>query len=279
MAVLFYWTLSGNKSDNQSKDLNRTPTNSINIQSSKVEMSSQEFCDLEIPETKPNEEIIVHPGFKLSYNEEHEQANWVAYQLTRAETNAVTTRTDKFIEDPEISTGSATNTDYSRSGYDRGHLAPAADMAWSNESMKASFYFSNMSPQVPAFNRGIWKRTEELARNWAIKYDTLYIVTGPVLKSGLATIGPDRVSVPVYYYKIVFDCKIKNLKAAKAIAFLIPNKGSDEHLQQFVVSIDSIEHLTGINFYPQLPDSMEKPIESNIKIDAWIWNSNSSNER
>ena len=100
VAVLFYWTLSGNKSDNQSKDLNRTPTNSINIQSSKVEMSSQEFCDLEIPETKPNEEIIVHPGFKLSYNEEHEQANWVAYQLTRAETNAVTTRTDKFIEDP-----------------------------------------------------------------------------------------------------------------------------------------------------------------------------------
>lgn len=152
---------------------------------------------LEIPKTSSSKDrIIKKTGFSLLYNESHEQAEWVAYQLTKSETNSVFERTDNFMVDPMVKTGSAVAADYQGSGYDRGHLAPAGDMGWSAASMTESFYYSNMSPQLPAFNRGIWKRLEEQVRTWAIDYDTLYVVTGPVLQMGLPKIGPNEVSVP-----------------------------------------------------------------------------------
>ena len=232
--------------------------------------------NLEIPKLKPNEVVIKHHAYSLSYNEPYEQAKWVAYELTSDETNSTIKRSNKFIQDPLVKSGTADDQDYAGSGYDKGHLAPAGDMGWSASAMKESFYYSNMSPQVPGFNRGVWKRAEELVRSWAKEYKSIYIVTGPVLKSGLKTIGQDKVSVPKYYYKVILDY---NASGIKGIGFIIPNASSQLLLQRFAVNIDSIEKVTGIDFFPLLPDTQEKKIESNLNINDWTWGKPKSKTR
>lgn len=222
---------------------------------------------LEIPEIPMNAQVVVHAGYTLSYNEMHEQANWVAYELTEKETEGKYKRANKFIVDPDIITGSAESKDYKKSGYDQGHMAPAADMAWSKTAMKESFYYSNMSPQEPGFNRGIWKNLEEQLRTWAIDNKAIYVVTGPVLTEGLPAIGPNKVSVPKYYYKVVLDYSWPEIKG---IGFILPNEKSEDRLQNYAVSIDSVEKVTGINFFYKLPDDQEKYIESIFDVGAWF---------
>lgn len=225
--------------------------------------------NLEIPKTQPQDEIVRHTAYSLLYNEKHEQAEWVAYELTEERTHKTAARTDKFMPDPKVKTGTAVNADYAKSGYDRGHLAPAADMGWSDITMKESFYFSNMSPQVPEFNRGIWKKLEELVRTWAVENKDIYIVTGPVLEDGLPVIGKEnKVSVPKYYYKVILDYTEPDIKG---IGFILPNAGSNEPLQKYAVSIDSVEEITGLDFFPLLPDDQEKKIESTLCIPCWSW--------
>jgi endonuclease G len=220
----------------------------------------------EIPATSKKDVVITHTGFSLLYSETHEQPEWVAYELTREETWKTVKRTDRFLPDPLVPTGTATDADYRGSGYDRGHMAPAADMGWSAKAMAESFYYSNMSPQVPACNRGVWKRLEEKVRSWAVEYGALYIVTGPVLSDTLPFIGPDKVSVPFYYYKVIVDHSPAGMKG---IGFIVPNTGSDELLSHFAVSIDSVETLTGIDFFPALPD--EEALEQEVCIKCWDW--------
>jgi len=239
-----------------------------------LSLSAQGIRNFEIPKTQSHGAVISHAAYTLEYNETHEQASWVAYILTKEKTTRVAERTNKFLSDPMVKTGSAENEDYSKSGYDRGHLAPAADMGWSAKTMAESFYFSNMSPQVPGFNRGIWKRTEELVRTWANAYDSLYIVTGPVLNGNLPAIGANKVSIPNYYYKVILDYKRPEVKA---IGIIMRNAASSEPIQHFVVSVDSVEHLTGIDFFPLLNDVEESKLEKQTCIPCWQWESNSSN--
>ena len=229
---------------------------------------------LEIPKLKPNEYVITHSGYSLSYNELNEQANWVAYELTDEETHAKVKRANKFVVDPLVKTGTANDKDYAGSGFDKGHLAPAGDMGWSAQTMTESFYYSNMSPQDLGFNRGIWKRTEELVRSWAIEYKSVYVVTGPVLTGGLQSIGSDKVSVPKYFYKVILDYNPPDIKG---IGFVIPNTGSKGALQSYAVCIDEVEAVTGIDFFPLLPDDQESVIEGNIDTNAWIWKSSATN--
>lgn len=223
---------------------------------------------LEIPSIGSSDAVIIHTGYSLLYNEQHEQAAWVAYELTKEETHNQFERTDKFIPDPKVSTETANNADYAGAGYDRGHLAPAADMGWSKITIDESFYYSNMSPQQPSFNRGIWKKTEELVRDWAIENNSLYIVTGPILTPRLKTIGENQVSVPKYYYKVILDY---SLPSVKGIGFIMPNADSKESPSYFAVSIDSIEQFSGIDFFPLLPDNQERLIEQTLCIDCWTW--------
>ncbi|MCQ2285433.1 MAG: DNA/RNA non-specific endonuclease [Bacteroidales bacterium] len=236
-----------------------------------VAMSQVNVLDsaLEIPSKCGENQIVKHFAYTLSYNEIHEQADWVAYVLTCSQlSDKVTSRSDNFRVDPKVKTGSADLADYKGSGYDRGHLAPAADMAWSLRAMDESFFFSNMSPQTPSFNRGIWKHLEELMRTWANFYDTIFIATGPVLKEGLSTIGENRVSIPEYYYKVVLRCSPTD---TLGIGFLLPNAASQMPLKSFAVSIDSVEKITGIDFFPSLSDEVEKETESNLCIPCWEW--------
>jgi endonuclease G len=221
---------------------------------------------LELPDLKSNQTITYHTGFALCYNKAHEQSNWVAYQLTSAETQGANKRTNKFKSDPKINVGTATDADYKQSGFDRGHLAPAADMAWSEKAMQESFYYSNMSPQVPSFNRGIWKKLEEQVRYWAMQFDEVYVTTGPVLTSGLPYIGGNKVTVPDFYYKALL---VYGNKGKQAIGFILPNQATQEPISSFVVTIDSLENLTGINFFTALQDEDEALIEANVHLLFW----------
>lgn len=204
------------------------------------------------PETELCDTIRSYVGFDLGYNEASEQASWVVYVLTRTEVmEGRVNRTDNFRSDLTISTGSASLADYRGSGYDRGHMAPAGDMKWDAEAMSESFLLSNMSPQEPSFNRGIWRKLEEQVRLWALEKDSLFIVTGPVLSEVKKSIGENQVGVPMFYYKIVVDLSPPD---HGMIAFLLPNEKSDKDLFHFAISVDSLESFTGYDFFALAPD-------------------------
>ncbi|MDD2229925.1 MAG: DNA/RNA non-specific endonuclease, partial [Candidatus Cloacimonetes bacterium] len=217
---------------------------------------------LELPALEKGEVLIQHKGFSLVYSEKDEQAKWVAYTLTPEKVNSKIVNRDKesFRKDPLISTGSAEDKDYNKSSYSRGHLCPANDNTWSKEAMHDCFYFSNMSPQRQEFNGGIWKDLELYVHNLATLYDTLYVVTGPVLISDkpLKTIGKNEVSVPGYYYKVIMVYG----KEPKAIGYLIPQSGYEKDFQAYACTVDEVERVTGVDFYYKLDDMTEKVIES-----------------
>ncbi|MFA6688934.1 MAG: DNA/RNA non-specific endonuclease [Sphaerochaetaceae bacterium] len=229
--------------------------------------TSESIPNLELPASRPGDQIIRHEGYTLCYNEEHEQPDWVAYELTREEVYGSEERKDNFRPDPQVATGSATLDDYRGSGYDRGHLIPAADLKWSAEAMSDSFYLSNMSPQDPQFNRGIWGTLEGVVRNFAATEESVYVVTGPVLTDGpYKTIGKNKVSVPKRYYKVVLDYREPEIKA---IGFLLPNEGSKKSVQSFAVSVADVEAATGLDFFPLLPDDIEARLERSFDTSAW----------
>jgi endonuclease G len=221
---------------------------------------------IEIPTTQNTEHIICHTGYCLEYDHNYKLAKWVAYELTNTETQGTFARNDKFTPDPQITRNSASLEDYKKSGYDRGHLAPAADMKWSAEAMRESFYLSNMSPQDKSFNRGIWKKLEEQTRNWAIENKAVYITTGPILEKGLPTIGPNQIPIPKAFYKVILDYTQPEVKA---IGFIIPNQGSTLPLSSFAHSIDEIEKQTHIDFFSKVPDEIENHIEQSVCTTCW----------
>lgn len=213
--------------------------------------------------------IVDREGYALGYSEYHEQAIWVIYRMTAEEaTTKVASRNNNFRKDPAIPTGSATPADYRNSGRDRGHLASAADMAFSNKTMDESFYMSNMSPQAPDFNRGVWKRLEEQVRSFAVEGGDIYIVTGPVLpKIKTVTIGANRVTVPNAYYKVIYD----RSPPEKMLGFVLPNESSNRPLKDFAVTVDAVEQLTGLDFFSELPPEKQAQLESSLTVNAWLW--------
>ena len=226
-----------------------------------------EIIGLEIPSGGKGE-IIEHTGYTLSYREEYEVPEWVAYELTREEvTTLAVERKDNFREDKTVSTGSATLQDYKKSGYDRGHMAPAADFRWSAEAMDDTFYLSNMCPQTHAFNSGIWSDLESAIRSMAYEDGSIYVVTGPVLTDGpYDTIGENKVAVPSYFYKVVLDYSEPTIKA---IGFILPHENSKNPLSYFAVTVDEVEERTGLDFFPLLPDSVEEKLESSLDTSLW----------
>lgn len=215
-------------------------------------------------------EVHTYCGFTLCYRESYEVAEWVSYVLTKEETIHVTGRSNNFRKDPAISTGSATLADYKKSGYDRGHLAPAADMEWSKESVSDSFFMSNMTPQKPDFNRGIWGKLEHQVRDWAKEHGEVVVITGPILEkpsTGYASIGSNKVAVPEYFYKVLL-AKDKNNKY-HAIGFILPNTGYDKSFMKFCVTVDEVERRTSLDFFELLDDETENSIELKFDIDFW----------
>ena len=221
---------------------------------------------LEIPLSAFGDEIVRHSAYTLGYSEQHEQARWVAYELTSAELDGHAKRKDDFRSDPSVSTGSASLVDYRGSGYDRGHLAPAADMKLSSTYMSESFFMSNMSPQLPGFNRGIWKNLEAVVRKMSIANQSIHIVTGPILSSNKGSIGTNQVTIPRFYYKVILDYTAPEFKA---IGFIIANEASNQPLSSYATTVDRIEERTGLDFFSGLPDDLETLLEGRYLYEEW----------
>jgi endonuclease G len=237
-------------------------------ESSVVKENDSSISKLDQPCSDNKYTIINHTFFSLAYDESTEQALWVSYTLTDEMTNKNADRDDcSFKTDPLLSTG-VNPSDYAKSGYDRGHLCPAADMSFDIQALTETFYMSNMSPQESGFNRGVWKKLEETVRSWAKRDKEIIIASGGSLKYTKGTIGEKhKIAIPVYFYKVILDYQEPEIKA---IAFVMKNESSSLPLQTFVVPIDSVERMTGVDFFCNLPDEIEKHLEVSCNIKQWF---------
>ena len=225
----------------------------------------REFSDDYLP-TSSTGVIVHHDYYSLSYSEKHEQAEWLAYELIKGQVQPNDFSRPYFELDPRVPQRSAHWRNYKNSGYDRGHLCPAADRSFDYEAYRETFLTSNISPQDPAFNTGIWNRLEQKIRYWVSDREGLFVITGGVLEPGLNTIGREEVSVPNYFYKILLD---DTGDGYKMLAFLIPHQPSDNPLFDYTVSVDEIERLTGIDFFNNLPDELEDRLEADLDRRGW----------
>ncbi len=217
--------------------------------------------------------VIHHKYYSLAYNEKHEQADWVMYELTKKSLDAKNVpRAKRFNPDNKVRTKSAVHADYTHSGYTRGHLAPSGDMAFNTTAMKECFLMSNMSPQPRALNNGIWKELEETARDWALNKKELYIVTGPIFTSkNPKQIGRNKVSVPDEFFKIIVDVDTK-----RNICYRIPNALSNKKLENYVVSINELESDLNMNFFSGFLSENDEDI---IETKYWPTNDRKYNAR
>ncbi len=210
--------------------------------------------------------VIRRTYYVLSYSHEHKQAEWAAYELLRERlVQPWVERSSHFRPDPDVPGGGATPRDYSGSGYDRGHLVPAADMAFDRLAMDETFLMTNISPQERLFNGGIWRELEENTRDWAKTLEQLYIVTGPVLtRPAKERIGANKVAVPAAFYKVILAPRQR-----RAIAFVIPNERQERHLMEYACPIDEVEAVTGIDFFPIVLGGENAHIEASVEESLW----------
>jgi len=235
-----------------------------------------------MPTVLKDEEVVTHSAMSFVYSEKHEQAKWVAHIISPRIIKGSFGRSNDFRTDPKVTTGSAVEEDYFLKtlqpdssyvydgfGYDRGHLAPSADFRWSQKALSESYYYSNMAPQVADLNRGKWAELEGVMRGYMYRNEgtQLYVVTGPVLKDDLPIIerSVNKVSIPEQFFKVVLD-----LDHQRAIGFLMENKKLHYPVEKYAVSIDEIEKLTGIDFFPNLADEIENVVEKQVEIKEWL---------
>ena len=230
----------------------------------------------------PSDNFIEHAAMCLEYSEEHEQAKWVAHIILPQIIDGVVSRTNVFMEDDKIPSGSAVEEDYFLKfpkddgsfdydgfGYDRGHIAPSADFKWSATALSESYFYSNMSPQLPEFNREGWADLESFLRGYiyANPESQLYVVTGPILEEGLPVVerSINKVSIPKYYFKVAID-----LEKMEGIGFVLPNQKIRYPLENFSKTIDEVEEMVGLDFFNKLPISKQESIESTFDKKIWF---------
>jgi endonuclease G, mitochondrial len=294
-ALFFFWllaTISANAqnptqhkiADVESKIASlKTAEDSLRavLESLKLEEVRNQILKIGLPYVEKDEELILHSAMALVYSEPHEQAKWVAHIITPDVASGNIGRTNDFRPDPKVSTGSAVEADYFLKhqradgtyrydgfGFDRGHLAPSADFRWSATALSESYYYSNMSPQVADFNRISWAKLENLFRNYVDSYNTpLYVVTGPVLHDKLPKVprSVNQVSIPELYFKVAID-----LENNRGIGFIMPNKLCENPTETYAVTIDSVENITGINFFYKLPNDIQSVVESQCNPLDWL---------
>lgn len=207
-----------------------------------------------------SEILLLREGYTASYNKERKVPNWVAWHLTAAHTKGKNYRDGvDFYEDMEVPAPRATGDDYFRSKYDRGHMCPSGDNKWSEKAQRQTFLYSNMCPQNHALNKGDWNDLEIQCRYWAKELGDLYIVTGPIFYNGVKrTIGNHKVAVPDAFFKVL----LSDNRKPKAIGFIYPNKEGHKDMNEYVVSIDEVERVTGMDFFSMLDDRVEENVES-----------------
>ncbi len=229
---------------------------------------SKSITGLEKVITNPDfdERIIDYAGMRVSFNPGMHIPNWVAWELTAEEAIGQESRNNNFISDNRVP-GCPAPSDYTNSGFDRGHMAPAGDMKWSPLAMKESFYMTNICPQDKKLNTGSWKGLEEKCRDWAKVDSAIIIVAGPVLTDKLTeSIGKIHVRVPKRFFKVILS---PYSNPPRAIGFIMPNGKVPGGMQAAAMSVNDVERITGHNFFSALPDSIEELIESQCQFHKW----------
>jgi endonuclease G len=247
-----------------------------------LEKIRSDIKQIGLPVSSANDQVIWHSAMALAYSEAHEQARWVAHMIIPDVTEGIVSRSNDFRPDSLVTTGSAIEEDYFLKflqadstykydgfGYDRGHLAPSADFRWSAKALSESFLYSNMSPQLADFNRGIWGDLEDKIREYVYKHPgtNLYLVTGPLLSENMPRIerGVNKVAIPSYYWKVVLD-----KDRQRSIGFVLPNATGNLPLELYAVSIDSVERLTGLKFFPNLSSAEKTAIARQRITKDWF---------
>lgn len=252
--ILVGWAIADNP-DSRHKKIERTPGGA----------SAPELCEVKIPDGTPAQ-IIDYEGFTVSFNPDMHQPNYVAWELTGEEAEGTVARGNNFAQDFDID-GCASLDDYRRSGFDRGHMAPAGDMKWSRQAMNDCFLLTNMCPQAQKLNTGAWKTLEENCRAWARRDSALVIICGPVLTDRLTqTIGQTGIPVPKRFFKVVLAL---HANPPRAIGFLMNNGRVDGGLQNAAVPVDEVEAITGYDFFSSLPDDLENELEAQNRFSTW----------
>lgn len=212
-------------------------------------------------------EMLYFPGFDVYYSNDNRQPYYVSWALTPEHVRANNvSRSNNFHPEPSVSKSAELN-DYRRSGFDRGHMAPAGDFKYSQEAQDATFSLANITPQHHDLNTRAWKNLEEQCRKWALRDSTLYIVCGPILSDYLTeSIGDNKVTVPERFFKVVLA---PYADPPRAIGFIMPNQVVPGGVQATVVTVDQVEEITGYDFFSELPDEIENAVESNSKYSLW----------
>ncbi len=227
--------------------------------------TAQELMQVEIPDETP-QIMCFYTGFTVSFNPAHHVPNYVAWELTADETQGAETRSNRFAQDTDV-LGCATLQDYRGSGYDRGHMAPAADMKWNAEAMNQCHLLTNIVPQDRSLNAGRWNALEQKCRTIAQRDSAIIIITGPVLSDRIQrTIGQTHVAVPERFFKVI--CA-PYANPPRAIGFIMPNRQVRQPLQALTASVDQVEEITGFDFFSAFPDSMENIMESTYNPRLW----------
>lgn len=236
----------------------------------KLKKVQQDLIKIGFPKGEHGVQVVQHQAMVLGYDEKHEQARWVMHMVLPEIEQGNTSRTNDFRIDSLVTTGTAVKADYWYSGYDRGHLAPSADFRWSPIALSESYYYSNMSPQLPELNREKWAELENAVRDYVLYHkEPVYVITGPVLHDSLPTMKNEgrenEVSIPEMYYKVVLDATGDE---KRGVAFLIPNGNCTYPIMSYATSIDVIERRTGLEFFSLIPTELkEKVKESYIEKD------------
>lgn len=223
------------------------------------------LLDVAMP-TAQTETIIKYPGFTVNFNADKHIPNYVAWELTRDRLDGPYKRSNNFRTDESVN-GCATTDDYRHSGYDRGHMAPAADMKWSRQAMDACFYLTNICPQSQHLNTGPWRKLEEATRRWAARDSALIVICGPILTDRITeTIGATKVAVPKRFFKVILA---PYANPPRGIAFIMSNLVQPGGMQTAATSIDEVESITGMDFFAALPDDIEARVEAQNNFNQW----------
>lgn len=226
---------------------------------------------LEIPSYIKNHQVVLKLGYVISYNLDYVQPDWVAYVLTKDEVQTESVgRSDKFYEETDVIPGSAILSDYKKSGYDRGHLLSSANRVFSEDYNQSTFSLLNMSPQLHRFNAGLFLKAEKAEREVAVEYEIAFIVSGPIFSDDMATIGTSAIAVPEEFYKVFLIQDEEDVW--HAIGLILPQEYEDSrNLAVYAVSVDTVEEITGIDFYPSLEDEIELVVEAECDLVYWPW--------
>lgn len=223
---------------------------------------------IELPAIKQGEQVITHIGYTTSYNSKTLNPNWVAYELTKEEVQGECKGKTSFCWDPDVKGRKSRREDYkNEQNWDKGHMAPRADMKWSVQAFEESYYLSNICPQNHDLNAGDWLKTERLARRMAERYGKVYIICGPVfIFNKYGTLGENKVWIPDAFFKALL---IKVNGRYESIAFYMSNESQKNDLMHYVRTVNDIESLLKMDLFPALPDSVEEAVESTFYRSIW----------